>query len=63
MPMFYFHLLVGGAFLSVWGFIAAMLFRDRLLEIRHRRAEESHEGLASPHYMRRREKARSARVA
>jgi hypothetical protein len=63
MPMLYFHLLLGGAFLAVWGFIASMIFRDRLAEIRHHRAEQSHDKLAAPHYLRHQEKPRSARVA
>lgn len=63
MPMLYLHLLLGGAFLAVWGFIAVMIFRDRITEIRHHRAEQPHEGLAAPHYLQHKEKARPARVA
>jgi hypothetical protein len=63
MSLFYLHLLFGGAFFAVWGFILTMIFRDRLTEIRHHRAEQSHDGLASPHYLQRNKKARSARVA
>ena len=51
MPLFFMHLLFGGAFLMVWSFIAAMLFRDKLTEIRHLRGERSHDTLAAPHYL------------
>ena len=63
MPMFYLHLLLGGAFVGVWAFIAAMLFRDRLTEIRRDRDSRTENGFAPPHYLSRGKKSRPARVA
>jgi hypothetical protein len=63
MPMFYLHFLLGGAFIAVWAFIATMLFRDRLTEIRRDRESYSDSGLAPPHYLKQSKKPRSARVA
>lgn len=63
MPMFYLHLLLGGAFFAVWAFIATMLFRDRLTEIRRDRESQSESCLTPPHYLKGREKSRSARIA
>jgi hypothetical protein len=61
--MFYLHFLLGGAFIAVWAFIATMLFRDRLTEIRRVRESHSENGLAPPHYLNRGKKPRSIRVA
>ena len=63
MPMLYLHLMFGGAFLAIWIFIASMIFRDRLIEIRRDRAANSREVLPPPHYLKHREARRSARVA
>ena len=62
MPMFYLHLLLGGAFFAVWAFIATMLFRDRLTEIRRDRESQLESGVTPPHYLNRGEKARTARI-
>jgi hypothetical protein len=63
MPMLYLHLMFGGAFLAVWLFIANMLFRDRLIEIRRDRVSQSRQAVSAPNYLRHRKNARSARVA
>lgn len=63
MPMHYLHVLFGGAFLAVWFFIASMLFRDRLIEIRRDRAASTKRGIRPPHYLKQQEKRNPAQVA
>jgi hypothetical protein len=63
MPMHYLHVMFGGAFLAVWFFIATMMFRDRLIEIRRDRAANSTRGIHPPHYLKHQEKRRPVQVA
>jgi hypothetical protein len=63
MPLFYLHLLLGGAFVGVWAFIVAMLFRDRLLEIRRDRPVRPESNLAPPHYLSQSAQPPATRVA